>query len=122
MVSVAELRQWSERLVRELAQLPDTLERLRLGAADFQVVGQRLRATSTALEELTNLYTRTVSDSVRRSTDAAEQMRSQLERMPQLGITGETVAAAVSELQKTVRAMSSLRPWLGPADRPDREG
>src|SRR4051812_38743614 len=93
---------WGGRLVSELVQLPDTLERLRLGAADFQLVGQRLRASSQALEEITRLYTSTLGEGVRRSADAVNNVRSQLERMPQ--VSPDAFSAAVSEFQKTMGA------------------
>ena len=93
---------WGSRLVSELAQLPDTLERLRVGAADFQLVGQRLKASSQALEELTRLYTSTLGEGVRRSADAVNNVRTQLERMPQ--VSPDAFSAAVSEFQKTMGA------------------
>src|SRR3954447_6941702 len=93
---------WGGRLVSELVQLPDTLERLRLGAADFQLVGQRLKASSQALEEITRLYTSTLGEGVRRSADAVNNVRSQLERMPQ--VSPDAFSAAVSEFQKTMGA------------------
>jgi hypothetical protein len=99
---LARARHWGGRLVSELAQLPDTLERLRLGAADFQLVGQRLKASSQALEELTRLYTSTLGDGVRRSADAVNNVRTQLERMPQ--VSPDAFSAAVSEFQKTMGA------------------
>jgi hypothetical protein len=99
---LANARRWGGRLVAELAQLPDTLERLRLGAADFQLVGQRLKASSQALEELTRLYTSTLGEGVRRSADAVNNVRTQLERMPQ--VSPDAFSAAVSEFQKTMGA------------------
>ena len=79
---VEAARTWARRVKAELAVLPDTLEKLREGATSFQAVGQRLEATSASLEELTDLYGKTLGAAVRRSSSAAEALQQQLAKLP----------------------------------------
>jgi DNA repair ATPase RecN len=102
---------WAARLGREVAQLPDTLERLRTGANDFQLVARRLAESSEALEQLTNLYGKTMGDAVRRSGEAAERIRAQLDQLPQSGSNTDLAAAAAAEMQRTLRSLAALNPF-----------
>ena len=70
-------------MAREIAVLADTLEKLREGATNFETVGKRLEATSTALEELSGLYGRTLGEAVRRSSSAAEAVRTGWPKLPE---------------------------------------
>jgi hypothetical protein len=117
---VAAVRTWGRRMAREVAVLPDTLEKLRDGATNFQTVGKRLDASSSALEELTSLYGRTLGDAVRRSNSAAEVLQDRLAKLPQ-NTPPDLLAAAASDLQRTLDALASLNPFWPPPDRKPRK-
>jgi DNA repair ATPase RecN len=105
------LRGWWRDLSSEVAQLPTTLQQMREGAANFQLVGQRLAESSTALEELTRLYGKTLRQTVRRSTEAAESLRSQIDRLSEGAVAPDTLASAASELQRTVESLAAMNPF-----------
>lgn len=112
-------RTWARRMVTELAALPDTLEKLRDGATNFQTVGRRLEASSSSLEELTQLYGRTMGEAVRRSTSAAEALQSQLGKLPTDPASPDLLSAAAAELQRTLDTMAALNPfWPSQERRP----
>lgn len=118
---VEAARTWARRMVTELAALPDTLEKLRDGATNFQTVGKRLEASSSSLEELTQLYGKTMGEAVRRSTFAAEALQSQLARLPTDPASPDLLSAAAAELQRTLDTMASLNPfWPTPERRPGK--
>jgi DNA repair ATPase RecN len=112
-----EMRQWWRELSTELVQLPTSLQKVRDGATNFQLVGQRLAESSTALEELTRLYSRTVGQSVQRSTALADSLRSQVDKLSDTPVAPDKIAAAVAELRSTVEALASYNPFW-----PDRGG
>jgi len=101
---------WSRRLRDELALLPDTLQRLREGAVNFQTVGQRLERSSEALEEVTRLYESTLKDSTRRSAEAMESLRQQVERAAK-SASPERLVQAAGDIQKTIAAFADLNPF-----------
>ena len=109
---------WRRDLTDELVQLPATLRRLREGAANFELVGQRLAASSEALEEITRVYRSAVGDSTRRSAEMADQLRRQLDSLAEQ--PPDVVKAAVDEFQRGFDALTELNPFLGrrrpPAD------
>ncbi len=108
---VDHLRGWWREVSSELAQLPTTLQQMREGAANFQLVGQRLAESSSALEELTRLYGKTLRQTVRRSTEAAESLRSQIDRLSEAAVAPDTLASAASELQRTVESLAAMNPF-----------
>jgi len=109
---VEAARTWARRVGAELAVLPDTLEKLREGATSFQAVGQRLEATSASLEELTDLYGKTLGAAVRRSSSAAEALQVQLSRLPtEAPATPDLLTATVDELQRTMDALAAMNPF-----------
>ena len=109
---VEAARTWARRVAAELAVLPDTLEKLREGATSFQAVGQRLQATSASLEELTDLYGRTIGASVRRSTAAAEALQEQLAKLPTDTVAApDLLTATANELQRTMEALTAMNPF-----------
>jgi hypothetical protein len=106
--------EWGRRMSFEIRLLPDTMQRLREGAENFQKVGTRLEASSSSLEELTRLYSVTLSDSVRRSIDAADTLRGQVDRFGAGQAGSDVVANAVAELQRTMSSLAALNPlWPG---------
>jgi hypothetical protein len=105
------LQQWWHDVHAELVRLPTTLQHLREGAANFQVVGQRLADSSSALEELTALYGKTLRQSVRRSADAADALKSQIDRMSDGPMTPDAVASAAAELQKSFESLAAMNPF-----------
>jgi DNA repair ATPase RecN len=106
-----EVRQWWRDLSVELVQLPTSLQKVRDGATNFQLVGQRLAESSSALEELTRLYSKTLGQTVQRSTAVADSLRSQLDKLSDTPVAPDKVASAVSELRSTVEALASLNPF-----------
>ncbi|HEX9258781.1 MAG TPA: hypothetical protein VF855_04535 [Acidimicrobiales bacterium] len=106
----ARFDDWRKRLTHELALLPDTLERLREGAVNFQVVGQRLARSSEALEEVTRLYETTLKDSTRRSAEAMESLRQQVEKAAKTA-SPERLVQAAGDIQKTITALAELNPF-----------
>ena len=110
-------RTWARRVKAELAVLPDTLEKLREGATSFQAVGQRLEVTSASLEELTDLYGRTLGAAVRRSSSAAEALQQQLAKLPtDAPAAPDLLTATVDDLQRTMDALAAMNPfWPTPA-------
>jgi hypothetical protein len=111
----AKLTVWSRRVAKEVTLLPDTLERLRDGAVNFQVVGKRLEESSSALEDVTRLYTKTLGDVVKRSSDAADAVRAQLDTVNQRGTPSDVLSSTVAELRRQLTALADLNPfWPGP--------
>jgi uncharacterized membrane protein YccC len=112
-----KLEEWRTRLARELALLPDTLERLREGAVNFQVVGQRLARSSEALEEITHLYETTLRDSTRRSAEAMESLRQQVEKAAKTA-SPERLVQAAGDISRTIGALAELNPFWPKAPEP----
>ena len=121
---VEAARTWAQRVKAELAVLPDTLEKLREGATSFQAVGQRLEATSASLEELTDLYGKTLGAAVRRSSSAAEALQQQLARLPSdAPAAPDLLTATVDDLQRTMDALAAMNPfWPTTSPREGDEG
>ncbi len=102
---------WRRDLTEELVRLPATLRQLREGAANFELVGQRLAESSEALEEITRVYRSTVGDSTRRSAEMVDQLREQLDALA--GQPPDVVTAAVDEFQRGFEALADLNPFWG---------
>ena len=100
---------WRRDLTAELIQLPGTLRQLREGAANFEVVGQRLADTSEALEEITKVYRSTMGETTRRSAEVAEQLKDQLESLA--GESPDMVMGALDEMQKGFETLAELNPF-----------
>lgn len=111
---------WYRRLAAEVVQLPDTLARLREGAANFQLVGERLAASSAALEQITRLYESTVADGAKRMADAAEAVRQQVDRLPGAGAAAEAMGAVLGELQRALGALARSNPFWPSSAGPGR--
>jgi hypothetical protein len=112
-----EVMEWGRQVSSELSRLPTTLAQLREGAANFQLVGQRLAESSAALEELTALYGKTLGQSVKRSADAAKALQGQIDRMGETTPTPDALSAAAAELQRTFESLAAMNPFWSPADR-----
>ena len=97
------------RLGAEIAEFPDTLQRLRVGAANFEVVSERLERASVSLEEMTELYQSTIAESTRRSADAAETLRSQIDALTRAA-SPEGVSTTIAEMQRTFETLAGLNP------------
>ena len=110
---VEAARTWARRVKAELAVLPDTLEKLREGATSFQAVGQRLEATSASLEELTDLYGRTLGASGpalelgRRGAPGAAGQAARATRPA----APDLLTATVDDLQRTMDALAAMNPF-----------
>jgi hypothetical protein len=109
-----QLMAWGRDVSSELSRLPTTLAQLREGAANFQLVGQRLAESSAALEELTTLYGKTLGQSVKRSADAAKALQVQIDRMGETTPTPDALSAAAAELQRTFESLAAMNPFWPP--------
>ena len=101
---------WGRRLGAELGEFPDTLRRLREGAANFELVAQRLEAASGSLEEITVFYQSTIATSTRRTADAAVALQSQIDALAAAG-SPERVSSTLSEVQRTFDSLADLNPF-----------
>ena len=101
---------WGRRLGAELGEFPDTLRRLREGAANFELAAQRLEAASGSLEEITVFYQSTIATSTRRTADAATALQSQIDALAAAG-SPERVSSTLSELQRTFDSLADLNPF-----------
>jgi methyl-accepting chemotaxis protein len=101
---------WRRRLVEELSELPDTLQKIRNGAADFERVGERLAKSSASLEEIVNLYESTIAESGRRSAQAVDTLRSQIDALAETAGSPERLAATMSDVQRAFETMAELNP------------
>lgn len=116
--SVAAMRAWARRMASEVAVLPDTLERLRLGAASFQRVGTRLEESSAALDDIVRFYDASMRETVRRSTTTMEAVQHNLERLPGAAFSPEQLANATRDVQRTLEVLAALNPlWPKPPRR-----
>lgn len=106
-------------MAEELAQLPDTLRRLREGAANFELVGERLAKSSASLEGISDLYESTIAESGRRSAHAVDAFRSQVETLANEAVSPERVSSSMKEMQRALETMADLNPfWPKPTRRP----
>ncbi|MEM7287018.1 MAG: hypothetical protein AAF480_11755 [Actinomycetota bacterium] len=115
---IERFESWRRDLTSELIRLPDTLRQLREGAANFEIVGQRLAESSEALEEITKVYRSTMGETTRRSAEVAEQLKEQLESLA--GESPDMVATALGEMQKGFESLAELNPFW--PKRPKTEG
>lgn len=99
---------WRRDLTSELLKLPGTLRQLREGAANFEIVGQRLAESSEALEEITKVYRSTMGETTRRSAEVAEQLKEQLEALA--SESPDMVTAAIDEMQRGFETLAELNP------------
>lgn len=112
-------REWSQRLVAELAEFPDTLRRLREGASSFELVGRRLEAASSSLEEMTALYQSTIADTTRRSAEAAGALRSQIDALTAQA-SPERLSSTLAEMQRTFESLAELNPLWPRSSKPKK--
>ena len=110
---------WQRRLTEELTELPDTLQRLRQGATNFELVSRRLEKSSDGLEQATKLYEATLADSTRRSADVAKTLRAQVDSLAAAG-SPDRVLSTLRDVQRTVETLSEMNP-LWPKSRDDSE-
>lgn len=105
------------RLRSEVVEIPDTLRRIREGAANFETVGRRLEVASKSLEEMTALYEATIAESTRRSAEAAATLRSQIDALGGAPST-DAVASTLADMQRAFESLADLNPlWPRPKDR-----
>lgn len=116
---LASLLAWGRAVRVELEQLPVTLRTVREAADNFQVVSQRLSASTTSLEDIAKMYEATIADAARRSTAAAETLRRQVESLGGLTST-DRLPGIVDELQRNLDSLARLNP-LWPRSRPAPE-
>lgn len=107
---------WRRRLAAELAELPDTLQTFREGTKNFQVVTARLAESSDVLEQLTKVYEATLADTTRRSAQAVQALRSQIDSLAAAG-SPDRVMSLLGEMQRTIESIAELNP-LWPRRRP----
>jgi len=101
---------WGRRLGVEIGEFPDTLRRLREGAANFELASRRLEAASGSLEEITVIYQSTIAGSTRRTADAAAALQSQIDALAAAG-SPERISSTLSELQRTFDSLADLNPF-----------
>ena len=105
---------WRRRMVEELVQLPDTMQRMREGSENFKLVGERLNAATSSLEEITSAYQSTISDSTRRTADVAAALRSQIDSLTSAG-SPDRMSSTLTDIQKSMETLSRLNPlWPNP--------
>lgn len=102
---------WRRDLTSELAQLPDTMRRLRDGAANFQQVGERLAKSSASLEGISDLYEATIAESGRRSAQAVDALRAQVDALTQGAVSPERVTTSINEMQRALESIADLNPF-----------
>ncbi|NND76390.1 MAG: hypothetical protein HKN44_15435 [Ilumatobacter sp.] len=111
--------EWRRRLVHELGELPDTMQQLRRGAANFELVGERLAKSSASLEEIADLYQTTIAESGRRSAQAVDELRTQIEGLAKAAGSPERIAATLADVQRGFESIASLNPfWPGSTRKP----
>jgi hypothetical protein len=103
---------WGRKMSAELDALPETLRTLREGAANFQVVSERLARTTEKLEAIGALYDSAgATEAVRRLEEAAARLQRQ--RAALTGTPGvDFVSSAVDEFARTVSSLADLNPFL----------
>jgi methyl-accepting chemotaxis protein len=113
---VRRFAEWRRRLVDEMAQLPDTMRRLREGVAQFELVGERLANSTAALEGISDLYESTLAESGRRSAHAVEVLRSQVEALARQTVSPDRMASSMNEMQRALETIADLNPfWPKPS-------
>lgn len=108
------VRSWGRRMSGEMVLLPDTMQRLREGATNFQLVSERLADATSALEEITSVYQSTIADSTRRVADVASALRTQVDTLS-AGASPERLSSNLTDIQKTLESFAKLNPlWRQP--------
>lgn len=102
---------WRRDLTAELVQLPDTMRRFREGAANFELVGQRLAKSSASLEGISDLYESTIAESGRRSAQAVDALRSQVDALTNGTVSPERVTTSMNEMQRALETIAELNPF-----------
>jgi hypothetical protein len=111
---------WRRDLTRELVELPESLRKIRHGAANFELVGERLADSSESLEEITQLYRSTISETTRRSAEAADALKTQIDQL--VGQSPERVTSTLVEMQRTFDSLADLNPFWPRRARPPDDG
>ena len=107
---IVRFSEWRRRLALELSELPDTMERLRHGAANFELVGERLAKSSASLEEIADLYQSTIAASGQRSARALDALRTQVDALAGAG-SPERISATMNDVQHAFDAIADLNPF-----------
>lgn len=102
---------WRRELTDELVQLPDTMQRLREGAANFQTVGERLAKSSASLERISDIYESTIAESGKRSAQAIDVLKSQVEALAGGPATPESLSSSMDEMQRAFESIAELNPF-----------
>jgi len=107
------LTSWTREVRDELRLLPDTLRTAREGAANFELVSQRLSSATRALEDISATYERTFAESARRTNAALDTMREQLDSLAATVGSGK-VPPVVTEIRRNLDALGRINPfWPG---------
>jgi len=113
-VRLERLRVWCRRMAYEVAELPDTMQRIREGSKSFKQVAERLDSATSSLEEITSVYQSTISDSTRRTADAAAALRKQIDSLT-AGGSPDRMSSTLSDIQKSMETIAQLNPlWPRP--------
>ena len=108
---VARFGDWLRRLTDEVSQLPDTMQRLRHGAANFELTGERLAKSSASLEEIADLYQSTIAESGRRSAQAVDALRAQVDALAEAAGSPDRIVAAMTDVQRAFDTIADLNPF-----------
>lgn len=108
---IEQFSAWRRRLAQELSELPDTMQRMRNGATNFELVGERLAKSSASLEEIANLYESTIAESGRRSAQAVDALRTQVDALAEAAGSPERIAATMSDVQRAFETVADLNPF-----------
>lgn len=108
---VARLTEWRRELAEEVALLPDTMRRFRNGAAKFELVGERLAKSSASLEGITDIYQSTIGESGKKSAQALDALRSQVETLTQGSTSPEKMSSSIDEIRQALDGFADFNPW-----------
>lgn len=108
---IVRFGEWRRRLVRELSALPDTMQQLRHGAANFELVGERLAKSSASLEEIADLYQSTIAQPAYRSAEALDSLRQQVDALADSAGSPESIAATMIDVQRAFERIAEVNPF-----------
>jgi uncharacterized protein YukE len=108
---IVRFGEWRRRLAQELSELPDTMQQLRHGAANFELVGERLAKSSASLEEIADLYQSTIAEPGHRSAQALDALRTQVDALANAAGSPEQIAATMTDVQRAFDTIADLNPF-----------
>ena len=112
---------WRNELTEEAAMLPQTLADLRTTIQDLRKVSARLETATKGLEAIVKVaHTTGIAPAARQLDAVASEVEAQVRTITENVPGGGLVDKAVTDLQKTLGAFTSLLPQ--PPDEPDSDG